>query len=43
MHWTYYVAGAITLYCLWWLIGSARKRRADEVCQSLAVGGLFVG
>ena|GEM_PF-1867987 len=43
MHWTYYFAGVTTLYCLWWLVGSARKKRADEVCQSLAVGGLFVG
>jgi protein-S-isoprenylcysteine O-methyltransferase Ste14 len=43
VHWTFYLTGAVALYCLWWLVGSARKRRADEVCQSLAVGGLFGG
>jgi protein-S-isoprenylcysteine O-methyltransferase Ste14 len=43
MHWTCYLMGAITLYCLWWLFGSVRKKRADEVCQCLAVGGLFGG
>lgn len=43
MHWTWYAFFAIAAYCVWWLVGSARQRRGDEVCQALAVAGLFAG
>jgi protein-S-isoprenylcysteine O-methyltransferase Ste14 len=43
MHWTWYGFFAMAAYCVWWIVGSARQRRADEVCQALAVAGLFGG